>query len=59
MGNDLCVGPNLPQRREVTEIPDCIPNSPSFQLFRGQSSRYSDLSVISLDSTSYIFTLKI
>lgn len=59
MGNDLCAGPELPHRREVTEIPDSIPNSPSFLLFRGQSSRYSDLSVISLDTTSYIFTLKI
>jgi serine/threonine protein kinase len=59
MGNGLCVGNEISQRKEVLEIPDSIPNDPVYRLFRGQTNRYSDLSVISLDSLTYIFTLKI
>lgn len=59
MGNDLCMGNEVPQRLEVTEIADSIPHDPSYQLFRGQTNRYSDLTVISIDSVTYIFTLKI
>ena len=59
MGNDLCQGNELPQRLEVSELPDFVPNDPSYHLFRGSTNRYSDLSVVSADNQSYIFTLKV
>jgi hypothetical protein len=59
MGNDLCTGTELPQHLEVLSLPDSVPADPAYRLFRGLTNRYSDLSVISLDSLTYVFTLKI